>query len=141
MNVATETPAPDATTIAADPSSMGSCCRQSVQSVFYFLRSDDGEEEAGSASVVEGRCEDLKGFGESKGFGTSGGEEAASDARRRCAEGDVTGRKVPINHSETEIALGAEIATGCRNGSTAAQFSKMGERLGISERLVWSIAG
>jgi hypothetical protein len=120
---------------------MGSCCGQSVQSVFYFSRSDDGEEEAGSASVVEGRCEDFEGFGESKGFGTSGGEEAASDARRRCAESDESWRKFSLNQSETEIGVGAEIATGCRNGPAAVQFSQLGERLGISEGLVWSIAG
>jgi hypothetical protein len=113
---------------------------QSVQSVFYFSRSDDGEEEAGGAGVVEGRCEGLKDPGESEAFGPSGGEETASDARRRCAESYESWRKFSLNQAETEIALGAEIATGCRNGSTAAQFSKMGERLGISERLIRSIA-
>jgi hypothetical protein len=53
----------------------------------FPLRTDNGEEEAGSASVVEGRCEELKGSGESETLGASGGEEAASDARRGCAEG------------------------------------------------------
>jgi hypothetical protein len=78
------------------------------------LRSVDGEEEAGSASVVEGRREGLKDSGESEAFGPSCGEETAPDARRSRAEGDVTGRKVSVGQSETEVAVGAEIATGCR---------------------------
>ena len=54
----------------------------------FLLRSGDGEEEAsGNSSVVGGGCEKLKGSRESEALGASGGEEAASDARRRSAEG------------------------------------------------------
>ena len=69
----------------------------------FIFRSDDGEEEAGSACVVEGRCEELKGSRESEALGASGGEEAASDARRRCAEGDVARREVSIGQSKAAV--------------------------------------
>ena len=69
----------------------------------FLLRSDDGEEEAGGACVVEGGCENLEGSREGEGLGASGGEEAASDARRRCAEGDVARREVSIGQSKAAV--------------------------------------
>jgi hypothetical protein len=68
------------------------------------LRSDDGEDETGSADVVEGRCEKLEGYGESEALGASGGEETASDARRRSAEGHDSWRKFSLNQSEAAVA-------------------------------------
>ena len=70
----------------------------------FLLRSDDGEEEAGSTSLVEGRCENLKGSGESEAFGAAGGEETAADARRRCAEGHATRGEISIGQSEAAVA-------------------------------------
>jgi hypothetical protein len=61
---------------------------------FYIWESGDGEEEAGSSSVVEGRREGLKGSGESEAFGAAGGKEAAADAQRGGAEGDGVGCQV-----------------------------------------------
>jgi hypothetical protein len=72
----------------------------------FLLRSDAGEKEAGSASVVEGRRENLKDSGESEAFGASGGEEAAADARCGGAEGDVTRRQVSIGQSEAAVGAG-----------------------------------
>ena len=56
----------------------------------FLLRSYNGKE-AGSASVVKGRCEILEGSGESETFGAAGGEEAAADARGSRAESDGVG--------------------------------------------------
>jgi hypothetical protein len=70
----------------------------------FLLRSDDGEEEAGSASVVEERCEELKGSGESEALGTSGGEETASDTWRSRTESHEAWRKFSLNQSETAVA-------------------------------------
>lgn len=63
----------------------------------FLLRSDDGEDEAGSAGVVEGRREDLEDSGESEAFGSAGGEETAADARGCGAEGDGARCEVPVN--------------------------------------------
>jgi hypothetical protein len=76
----------------------------------FLLRSHDGEEEAGSASVVEGRCEKLKGSGESETLWASGGEEAASDPWRSCAKSYETGGEIHIHHSKA--AVEAQLATG-----------------------------
>jgi hypothetical protein len=70
----------------------------------FLLRSDDGEGEAGSACVVEGRCENLKGSGESEAFGAAGGEEAASNAWRSRTESHESWGKFSVNQSETAVA-------------------------------------
>jgi hypothetical protein len=69
----------------------------------FPLRSGDGEEKTSSnSSVVGGGCEKLKGFRESEALGASGGEEAASDARRRSAEGNGARCEVQVDKSEAQ---------------------------------------
>jgi Amidohydrolase family len=64
----------------------------------------DGEEEAsGNSSVVERGHEEFKDSGESEALGASGGEEAASDARRGGTESHETWRKFSLNQSETAV--------------------------------------
>ena len=60
----------------------------------FVLRSDDGKEAAGSASVVKGGCEDVEGSGESETLGTSGGEKAGADAWGGRTESDDIGCEV-----------------------------------------------
>ena len=60
----------------------------------FPLRIDNGEEKAGSANVVERRCENLKSSGEGEGVRTSGGEETESYSERGSAEGDGVGYQV-----------------------------------------------
>jgi hypothetical protein len=82
----------------------------------FPIRSDNGEDEAaGSSGVVERRCENFEGSGESETLGTSGGEEAASDAWRCCAEGHEVGSAVSVDQSKKSV--GPQLATGkSRNG-------------------------
>jgi hypothetical protein len=74
----------------------------------FHLRSGDGEEKAGGACVVEGRCEDFKSAGEGEGLGASGGEEAASDAWRSSTEGDGARCEVPVNQSKAAVISGGK---------------------------------
>ena len=54
---------------------------------FLILESGDGEEEASdSSSVVEGRCEESPGVGESEAVAPAGSEEAASDSLQGCRD-------------------------------------------------------
>ena len=87
----------------------------------FLLRSGDGEEEAsGNSSVVEGRCEELKGSGESEALGCSGGEEVASDARGCSTEGNGAGCAVQVDQSEAQSlrAREGEIAAGLQRSRT-----------------------
>jgi hypothetical protein len=78
----------------------------------FYLRSDDGEEEAGSAGVVEGGCEDLEDSCQSEAFGAAGGEEIAADARGSGAESDVTSRQVSIGQAEAAVVRGTHLFSG-----------------------------
>jgi hypothetical protein len=71
----------------------------------FPVRSDNGEDEAGSASVVERRCEEPKDSGESETLGASGGEEAASYSERGCAKGDGARRAVPVDQSKAAVTV------------------------------------
>jgi len=78
---------------------------------FFISENGNGEEKAsGSASVVEGRCEELKGSGESEAVRTSGGEEAASYSERGCAKSYEAGGEIHIHHSKA--AVEAQLAIG-----------------------------
>jgi hypothetical protein len=75
----------------------------------FQLRSGNGEEETGGACVVEGRCENFEGSGEGEGLGASGGEEAASDARRCGSKGDGARCEVPVNQSKATVIRGENV--------------------------------
>jgi hypothetical protein len=60
----------------------------------FVLRSNDGKEAAGSASVVKGRCESDEGSGEGETLGSSGGEKTAADTWGGRTESDDIGREV-----------------------------------------------
>jgi hypothetical protein len=73
---------------------------------FFYLRSDYGKEEAsGSASVVEGRCENLEDPGEGEALGASGGEETASDARCSSTKGNGARCAVQVDQSEAQSLI------------------------------------
>jgi hypothetical protein len=81
-----------------------SCSRVMMRSFFGERQHGEGEGGAETSGVVEGRCQESTGVCEKSVVWDSDGEEVASVARRRRAEGDEIGNSVSFH--KKEVGLG-----------------------------------